>query len=336
MLFAICADRGAPGSTTAALALASARGLPAIVVEADPYGGDLAIRLRPDGKHPLAATPTVLSVAAGRSTERPRVPPSTPMRPLDLWRSGAHELSERVRVVPGFMSAEQAAAVSWPALASVLGLQTVPVFVDVGRIHTGSPSMPILTVADAVIAVCRGDMGSVHHLVERLEALAPAVAERTGRTPMFLPMVVAPNQHGSQLAQSVSQLLGASAVGPAVRYVSWLAWDPSACALLENGGDPWQKPLRKSPLMTSARTALRQVGLATGLEHSEPARANKRRGRAPERAAVEAPSNGASASSGPGPAPTAPTSTTVRTSYAWSRPVQANQARSESNGKEVR
>ncbi len=70
MLFAICADRGAPGSTTAALALASARGLPTIVVEADPYGGDLALRLRPDGKHPLAATPTVLSVAAGRSSER--------------------------------------------------------------------------------------------------------------------------------------------------------------------------------------------------------------------------------------------------------------------------
>ena len=155
----------------------------------------------------------------------------------------------------------------------------MPVFADVGRIHTGSPSMPILTAADAVIAVCRGDMGSVHHMIERLEALAPAIAEKTGRTPMFLPMVVAPRQHGSQLAQAVSQLLGTSAVGPAVRYVGWLAWDPAGCALLEDGGDPWEKPLRKSPLMTSARKALHLVGLATGLEHAQPS---------PGRRAVEA------------------------------------------------
>ena len=303
MLFAICADRGAPGSTTAALALASARGLPAIVVEADAYGGDLALRLRPDGKHPLAATPTVLSVAAGRSSGQRHVPASTPMRPLDLWRSGSHELSERVRVVPGFTNAEQGTSVAWAALASVLGSQTVPVFADVGRIHTGSPSMPILTDADAVIAVCRGDMGSVHHLVERLEALAPALAERTGRTPMILPMVVAPRQHGSQLAQAVSQLLGASAVGPAVRYVGWLAWDPAGCVLLEGGGDPWQKPLRKSPLMISARTALRQVGLATGLEHSEPTQTRRRRVKVPDTAPVETvPAIVAAAPSGPEPA----------------------------------
>ena len=333
MLFAICADRGAPGSTTAALALASARGLPAIVVEADPYGGDLALRLRPDGKHPMAATPTVLSVAAGRSTERRHVPGSTPMRPLDLWRSGSHELSGCVRVVPGFMNAEQGAAVMWPALASVLGLQRVPVFADVGRIHTGSPSMPILTAADAVIAVCRGDMGSVYHLVERLEALAPAVAERTGRTPMFLPMVVAPRQHGRQLAQEVSELLGASSVGPAVRYVGWLAWDSAGCGLLEDGGDPWQKPLRKSPLMISARTALRQVGLATGLEHSEPAQTKKRRGRAPDTAVDTVPSNGAPAPSNLGPAST---ETTARTGYAWSRPVQPSRGLSDVNGKGVR
>ena len=338
MLFAICADRGAPGSTTAALALASARGLPAIVVEADPYGGDLALRLKPDGKHPLAATPTVLSVAAGRSTERRHVPDSTPMRPLDLWGSGSHQLSERVRVVPGFMNAEQGASVRWPALASVLGSQTVPVFADVGRIHSGSPSMPILTAADAVIAVCRGDMGSVHHLVERLEALGLALAEKTGRTPLFLPMVVAPRQHGSQLAQAISQLLGSSAVGPAVRYVGWLAWDPAGCALLEDGGDPWEKPLRKSALMTSARTALHQVGLATGLEHAEPARAKRRRGEAPDTAVDSVPFEESAAASALELTPE-PVSAPTRTGDVWSRPVPAGQgralARDDVNGKEV-
>ena len=115
--------------------------------------------------------------------------------------------------------------------------------------------------------------------------------------------------------------------------MGWLAWDPAGCVLLEDGGDPWQKPLRKSALMTSARTALRQVGLATGLEHSEPAQAKKRRGRPPDTAVDTVPSNGAPVPTGPEPAPTA---TTPRTGYAWSRPVQANQSHSDANGKEVR
>ena len=337
MLFAICADRGAPGSTTAALALASARGLPAIVVEADPYGGDLALRLKPDGKHPLAATPTVLSVAAGRSAEQRHVPASTPMRQLDLWRSGSHELSERVRVVPGFMNAEQGASVAWSALASVLRSQTVPVFADVGRIHTGSPSMPILAAADAVVTVCRGDLGSVHHMIERLEAIGPTIAEQSGRTPTFLPIVVAPRQHGRQLAHAVSQLLSAAAVGPAVRYVGWLAWDPAGCALLEDGHDPWEKALRKSPLMISAHQALHLVGLATGLEHTLPARPKGRRRNVPEMVADTVPSDpGADiAATTPSHQPTTNSSTAPRapaTGDVWSRPVQAGRASGDLNG----
>lgn len=333
MLFAICADRGAPGSTTTALALASARGLPAIVVEADPYGGDLALRLSPDGKHPLAATPTVLSVAAGRSAERRHLPAATPMRELDLWSSGSHELSEQVRVVPGFMNAEQGASVTWPALASVLASQRVPVFADVGRIHTDSPSMPILTAADAVIAVCRGDKGSVHHLIERLEALAPALAERTGRTPMFLPIVVAPRQHGSQLAQAVSQLLGSSAVGPAVRYVGWLAWDPAGCALLEDGADPWENPLRKSPVMTAARASLRLVGLATGLEHAQPTQAKSRRSKSPQTTVSTGPSARDVAASVPDRPAHGEAPASTRTDNSWSRPVHAG--RSDVNGEKL-
>lgn len=285
MLFAICADRGAPGSTTTALALAAARGLPAVVVEADPYGGDLALRVRADGKRPLPATPTVLSVAAGRSSQQaaePRpagMPQNLPAdrRHRDLWRDGAHQLNDLVRVVPGFMAAEQGTSMAWPVLASALESQSVPIFADLGRIHTGSPSMPIATVADALIIVCRGDMASVQHMVERLELLVPAIAERNGRPPVVMPLVVAPRQHGAKAANSVVEILGETSVGPALRGVSWLAWDSAAVNLLENGADPWAKPLKKSPLMRSAQKAMWMLGLATGLEHTEPV-ASKRGG----------------------------------------------------------
>ena len=64
MLFAVCCDRGAPGASTIARVLASARGLPAVVVGADPYGDDMARRLRPDGNLPLPERPTVLGIGA--------------------------------------------------------------------------------------------------------------------------------------------------------------------------------------------------------------------------------------------------------------------------------
>ena len=81
MFVALCGDKGSPGVTTTALALASAWAGHAVVVEADPAGGDLAIRLHPEGSA-LPETPTVLSVAtAARGDSRAgsgRAPTPTP------------------------------------------------------------------------------------------------------------------------------------------------------------------------------------------------------------------------------------------------------------------
>lgn len=297
MLFAVCADRGSPGSTTAALAMASARGLPAVVVEADPYGGDLALRLRPDGneRHPLPPTPTVLGIAAGRSAQPT---PAGPIgmasadrdrrRQLDLWREGSHGLNRTVRVVPGFLTAEQGAVLAWPVLTAALQAQSVPVFADLGRMHSGSPSLPIAAAADALIPVCRADMGSVAHLTGRLEHLVPAIAERNGRPPVVLPVVVADRRHGDRVAGRVADLLGESEVGPALRGVGWLAWDPESVRQLELGEDPWSAPLRKSHLMRSARRVMWLLGMATGLDHAEPDSGNRSRATGKQRGAETA------------------------------------------------
>lgn len=303
MLFAVCSDRGAPGSTTTALALAAARGLPAVVVEADPYGGDLALRLRPDGnrKHPLPLTPTVLGVAAGRSSQRPQAGPigmpterRDEPRHLDLWQDGSHELNRTVRVVPGFLTAEQGTSLAWPVLTAALEAQTVPVFADLGRIHTGSPSMPLAAAADALITVCRGDMGSVTHMTERLEQLVTAIAERNGRPPLVLPIVVADRRHGARLAARVADVLCETGVAPALRGVGWLAWDPSAVQSLQEGGDPWAKPLRKSHLMQSARKVMWLLGMATGIDHAEPETGKRAKGsRRQSKTEAAAPQQGA-------------------------------------------
>src|SRR4051812_29041479 len=63
VLVALCSDKGSPGTTTASVALASCWPSPAAVVEADPYGGDLAIRIRTETGAVLPETPTVLTLA---------------------------------------------------------------------------------------------------------------------------------------------------------------------------------------------------------------------------------------------------------------------------------
>ncbi|MDN5898565.1 MAG: hypothetical protein L0H74_00680 [Brachybacterium sp.] len=279
MLFAICSDRGSPGCTTVALALASARGLPAVVVEADPYGGDLALRLRPDGneRHPLPPTPTVLGIGAGRSVQQPPAGPiglpsqdSAAQQHLDLWRGGSHTLSQMVRVVPGFVTAEQGTGISWPVLSSAVQAQPVPVFADLGRIHTGSPSMAIATAADVLMPVCRGDMASVVHMVERLEHLTPEIAKHNGRPPVLLPIVVTDRRHGAQSATRIAEILSESNVAPTLRGVGWLAWDHSGVHQLEHGADPAAKPMKKSHLMRSARRIMWRLGMVAGLDHAEP------------------------------------------------------------------
>lgn len=67
MLIAVCCDRGSPGATTTALALGVASEEPTVVVEADPYGGDLAIRCAARGEA-FPPTPTVLTLATEART----------------------------------------------------------------------------------------------------------------------------------------------------------------------------------------------------------------------------------------------------------------------------
>src|SRR3954469_11038879 len=145
MLIALCGDKGSPGVTTTALALASAWAGQAIVVEADPAGGDLAIRLHPGGST-LPETPTVLSVATDARADREHDPVA----------KHAHALNSTTGVVPGAVLAEQMANIGdWSPFADALERCAPSVFVDLGHLHSRSPMLPVAARADLVIAVGR-------------------------------------------------------------------------------------------------------------------------------------------------------------------------------------
>src|SRR5690348_12084148 len=127
MLVTLCSDKGSPGATTAALALAAAWSSPAVVVEADPYGGDLGIRMRTARGATLPEAPTVVTLAtAARSSQTSEV----------LHRF-AQQINQQVAVVPGHLSSEHMTSLrDWTPLAQVLGGTGTPVVADIGRVDT--------------------------------------------------------------------------------------------------------------------------------------------------------------------------------------------------------
>ena len=270
-MIAVVADKGSPGATVTALALASAWPQPATVVEADPWGADLPLRVRHRGEV-LADRETVLSLATAATARdsEGRLPQGQ-----DLVDRYAQDLSHQVRVVPGPVPAERAVAVpNWKALATVLAGSLRPVIVDLGRLHVTSPSMPIAAAADVVVAVCRGEVDSVLRLRERLIALTPALAELRGSAPRVIPVVVSSKRHGPGDASDVQAALAETAVGPFVAAVGWLAWDPSAVEALYRGEDPSSRSLSRTALLRSAAelTSL-VVEAADGSSQTPPAQA---------------------------------------------------------------
>lgn len=249
MLLAVCSDKGSPGATTTALALASVWSSPVVLVEADPYGGDLAIRLRTKAGAALPEAPTVLTVASAARTSESAA----------LVSRYAQHVNDQVSVVPGHLVAEQLAGIAdWEPFAAALAASRVPVVVDLGRLHAASPVLPVAARADVVLVVGRPDAGSVIRMRERLNRLVPALAERRGAPPPMFPVLVSPNRHGRADVADLGRIMTETPVGPLIVRTGFLASDPCAVRRLEAGENPAGR-LARTPLLRTARTLAGEV-----------------------------------------------------------------------------
>lgn len=148
--------RGAPGATTTALAVASWLE-DAVLVEADPDGGVLAVR------YGLGREPGLVTMAAAR---------------------GSGELLDHAQLLPGgspvVVGPESAtrAAHLWrlggPGIVGAVAAAGRNVVVDAGRLGPASPALPLVEIATSVGVVCRP-------VAEQLVAAADVV-ERLGRS----------------------------------------------------------------------------------------------------------------------------------------------------------
>lgn len=212
-LIVFASAKGAPGTTTAAIAVASWLD-DVVLVEADPAGGALAVR------YGLGREPGLLTLASSRSGTSEIdahvqilpggtavvVAPETPGQAHHLWQVGARAI-----------------------LDSLVGSDR-PVIVDAGRFGPSSPAAPLLEDADAVCVVSR----------PVAEQLIPAasLAERLDRAGIVL-VGDGPYTSGDVTTQLSVPVLGV------------VADDPRAATALVNGGSG--RAVTRSTLMRSAR-----------------------------------------------------------------------------------
>jgi MinD-like ATPase involved in chromosome partitioning or flagellar assembly len=188
--------KGSPGVTTAALALAAGwpSGRRVLLVEADPFGGDLAPRHGSTITHGLPS----LFAAARRS-----------LAPEAVWDHVDH-LPGGLPALFGLSGVQGATAneKAWPVVAAALGGLDADVVVDAGRLlpNFAGGTREILEHSDALVVVCDPTLEGIVHLRAALPALLAEIRNRQ--------LLIVPTASGTYGGSEISATLGVSVGSP--------------------------------------------------------------------------------------------------------------------------
>jgi hypothetical protein len=246
-LIAIASDKGAPGVTTAALALAAVWPRPVLLAECDPAGGDLVYRFpAADGGH-LDPRRGVLSLA---------VVARRGMQPHQVWEH-AQKLHGGLDVLVGVTNAEQGAGLSllWGPIGKALAsLPQADVIADCGRLGADGPLYDLLAEATTVALVTKARVGDVIRLRDRAAAFAAAVQSRGRRGFGVGVVVVADHKKFRSALGEVQHVLGQAGVPATV--LGGLAHDGKGADLLSG---QWGGSLDRTLLIRTAREVAQRL-----------------------------------------------------------------------------
>jgi MinD-like ATPase involved in chromosome partitioning or flagellar assembly len=246
-LIAIASDKGAPGVTTAALALAAVWPRPVLLAECDPAGGDLVYRFPAVGGGHLDPRRGVLSLA---------VVARRGMQPQQVWEH-VQKLHGGLDVLAGVTNAEQGAGLSllWGPIGKALAsMPQADVIADCGRLGADGPLYDLLAEATAVVLVSKVHVADVIRLRDRATAFAAAAQSRGRRNFGVGVVVVADHKKFRASLGEVQHVLG-QANAPAT-VLGGIAYDTKGADLL-NG--EWGGNLDRTMLIKTAREVARQL-----------------------------------------------------------------------------
>lgn len=164
MLISVLSLKGSPGATTLAVALAARWPAPAraLVVEADPSGGDLGLRFS------LSSTPGLVSLAAAarRGGDADLVWRHTQQLPGGLPVISAPPDADQARAALSALAPDPTSGLG--VLRAAANQPGTVVIADCGRVDPGSPALPIVRASDAIVLLSRAHADDLAHLPRRL------------------------------------------------------------------------------------------------------------------------------------------------------------------------
>ena len=246
-LIAVAADKGAPGVTTTATALAAVWPRPVVLAECDPAGGDVVYRL--PGAHGGRLDPRrgllSLAVAARHGLE-----------PGQVWQH-AQRLRGGLDVLAGVGNAEQGSGIEplWGPVGDLLArLPGADVIADCGRLGPDGPYYELLARAAIVVLIIRPSLAEVLRLRDRVATVALAVGRRGGQEPQIGVLVVADRRGYRRALAEVRQAVGGA--NSPVGLVAGIGYEPKSAQRLRG---EWGGRLDRSLLIRTARDAAGQL-----------------------------------------------------------------------------
>ena len=249
-VIAMFSDKGSPGVTTLALALAASWPRAVTIAECDPAGGDLALRLTDAGGRPRLPADSGLLALAGAVRRTATPDPDDHAYALAGWPN--------IAVLTGLTTPEQGAGIGelWPAITAAL---TAPgrgdVIADLGRLHPGSPAHSVAAAADVLLGVARGDAVGVLRLRDRLRHLLEVVPENERGPRRVAVVLVVDDRHGAEAVSSMRAVLAQAQIPATV--IGYLAHDARALKELHHGQPG--SCLERSLLLRSARSLVSEL-----------------------------------------------------------------------------
>lgn len=229
--------KGSPGVTTVACAVAAVwpQDRPVVLVECDPGGGDLAARFGLTTEIGMASF-----VLAGRAVESRLDPTKGELdQHLQSLHGGLSVVAGPVGPDAASVVDRQLAALPDAALGTFTSDTDRDVLLDCGRLATAAPGQHrLLSLADAVIVVARGDASSVVNGRWTADRIADLRGDRAS-----MHLVVA--EPTSFDAGEISEVVG-------VALLATIPRDQAAAELLAGSPGP-DRALTKSPLIAAAR-----------------------------------------------------------------------------------
>jgi hypothetical protein len=241
VIIAVGSDKGSPGATTLATVLGMLWPGERVVCELDARGADLPYRMRAAGGGPLAASPSVATLAVDSR-------PGAGVRSLLMY---AQLTAAGVPVITGEVSAHRFANLAGhlPAIGDAFAAWPGTVIADLGCLQPANPALRLARLATVVVLVTRADTESLGHLRDRVEELSAQVGgPHLLRSPVAVAVRASRSEAGTAVSR-VERLLGS--IGSPVPVIGAVPDDPTTVAGLYSGSLPTRT--QRSGLLVSVR-----------------------------------------------------------------------------------